>query len=997
MDLSKNIKKKAILISSLVECFLLGGPAYGWPSLVFVLRDRGYFSDLCVNNDQATYNGNNSSSDQNIDVGYPTCAEQDARLQLVFIIGIFGHNSGALIFGFIYDKFGTRIARLISSTLILLACLIFAFSGPSTSNLTFIALHLLATGSSNLIITNTQVGNIFGNFRSTVIGLTTGACGSSAVIMVFIQIAYNAGISMMASFSILAGITVFFTINTVLLPKYKFPWPLPSDLEKRKPGNYGGTSNVNENELSEFNASGSDPATTSNNNTLWVDVEYKTRLSCLSSPMFLLFSMWFSIIQLIHLFYLGTVNPRLQQLTGDSTDTISTYSGIYTVLYSTILVFSFFCGIVVDRNKTKMLSNVNNNDVNNQSHRTRSHFDDLRDFIPAFVITNLVTASFSVCSMIPILKLQILTFILQVMGRTFLYAIIAAFLALAFPAKYFGSVYGICAMIAACISLLQYPLLTMVQNVFADNFLYIDLFLVLLNVCSLSLPVMDLSKNRKKIILISSLAECLILGGPAYGWPSLVFVLRDRGYFSDLCVNSEQVTYYGNNSSSDLNIDSGYPTCAEQDARLQLVFIIGIFGHNSGALIFGFIYDKFGTRIARLISSTLILLACLIFAFSGPSTSNLTFIALHLLATGSSNLLVTSSQVGNIFGNFRSTVIGLTSGACASSAIIMVFIQIAYNAGISMMASFSFLAGITVFFTINTVLLPKYKFPWPLPSDLEKRKPVNYGGTSNVNENELSEFNASGSDPATTSNNDTLWVDVEYKTRLSCLSSPMFLLLLMWFSIIQLIHLFYLGTVNPRLQQLTGDSTDIISTYSEIFTAFSPALIVFAFCFGIVVDRNKTKVVPVTNVKDNESTNFQSLSIRSHFDDLQDFIPALIITNLVTVSFSVCSMIPILKLQILTFILEIIGRSFLYALLVAFLALAFPAKYFGSVYGICRIVAACISLLQYPLLQMVQNVFADNFLYIDLLLVLLNVCSLSLPVYVYNFVLTKRSKVGSQN
>ncbi|XP_071944940.1 uncharacterized protein [Antedon mediterranea] len=979
MEVSVNIKKKIILISTLVDSFILGGPAYGWPSLVFVLRDRGYFSDLCVNSDQAN-SGNNSSFDQNIESRYPTCTEQDARLQLVFIIGIFGHQSGALIFGFIYDKFGTRIARIISSTLILLACLIFAFSGPSTSNLTFIALHLLATGSSNLIVTNIQVGNIFGNRRSTVIGLISGACGSSAVIMVFIQIAYNAGISMMASFSFLAGLTVFFTINTVLLPKYKFPWPVPTDLENRMQvaTMYGGT-NANE-----FNASGSDPATISKNDTLWVDVNYKTRLSCLSSPMYLLFLMWFSIIQLIHLFYLGTVNPRLQQLTGDSTEAISTYSSIYTVLYSTIIAFAWLCGAVVDRNKIKV-SKVRNNDSNNQIHRIRSHFDDLQDFIPALIITNLVTAFFNVCSMIPILKLQILTFILQVMGRTFLYVIIAAFLALAFPAKYCGSVFGICSFVSAWISLLQYPLLKMVQNVFDDNFLYTFYSKAISLVSTLALSVnvfftissMEVSVHiKKKIILISTLVESFILGGPAYGWPSLVFVLRDRGYFSDLCVNSEQVTYIGNNSSSDQNIDSGYPTCTEQDARLQLVFIIGIFGHNSGALIFGFIYDKFGYRIARIISSILILLACLLFAFSGPSTSNLTFIALHLLATGSSNLIVTNTQVGNIFGNRRSTVIGLISGACGSSAVIMVFIQIAYNAGISMMASFSFLAGLTVFFTINTVLLPKYKFPWPVPTDLENRMQVAtmYGGTN------ANQFNASGSDPATTSNNDTLWVDVEYKTRLSCLSSPMFLLFLMWFSIIQLIHLFYLGTVNPRLQQLTGNSTEAISTYSSIYTVLYSTIIVFAWLCGAVVDRNKNKV---SKVRNNDSNN-QSHRIRSHFNDLQDFIPALIITNLATAFFNVCSMIPILKLQILTFILQVMGRTFLYVIIAAFLALAF-----GSVYGICRIVAACISLLQYPLLQMVQNVFADNFLYIDLLLVLLNVCSLSLPVYVYYFVLKK--------
>ncbi|XP_033126538.1 solute carrier family 43 member 3-like [Anneissia japonica] len=156
MNLGISVNKKVILVSTFTECLILGGPTYGWPSLVYVLRDRGYFSDQCLNHTQTL----NDRVEYGVH-GYPTCAEQDARLQLVFIIGAFGLNTSALIFGLVYDKFGIRLSRIFSSIFILLACLLFAFSGPATSYLSFMALYLLATGGAILLITNSQLSTCF--------------------------------------------------------------------------------------------------------------------------------------------------------------------------------------------------------------------------------------------------------------------------------------------------------------------------------------------------------------------------------------------------------------------------------------------------------------------------------------------------------------------------------------------------------------------------------------------------------------------------------------------------------------------------------------------------------------------------------------------------------------------------------------------------------------------------------------------------------------------
>ncbi|XP_033126789.1 solute carrier family 43 member 3-like [Anneissia japonica] len=271
-----------------------------------------------------------------------------------------------------------------------------------------------------------QVGNLFGDYRSTIITLHAGAVGSSALMMLLVQIAYTGGISMMACFCFLAGVAVLFNINTfVLLPKYKIPWPLPSNWGKAfavesqcgRP-----TEDVDVNEMTGLN--GFSSADDVFKKTHYVDVEYQTLLSCLKSPMFLLFLMWFSILQLTNLFFIGTVNPRLQQLSNDDNDIISTYTTVYTALHSTIIVLSFFCGLVLDRNKKKIT-----NDGRGSVQRTS--IDDLHDCVLALLLTNLMTAGFNICTMIPILPVQFLTFVLQLTGRAFLFSILVAFLTMA--------------------------------------------------------------------------------------------------------------------------------------------------------------------------------------------------------------------------------------------------------------------------------------------------------------------------------------------------------------------------------------------------------------------------------------------------------------------------------------------------------------------------------------------------------------------------------------
>lgn len=82
------------------------GVIYGWANMVLILKAEGYFRDLCAQV--------NSTKEQGRDKESEECAGQDDRLNLVFTVAVFAFNAAGFIGGVLFDRFGTRVTRLIS-------------------------------------------------------------------------------------------------------------------------------------------------------------------------------------------------------------------------------------------------------------------------------------------------------------------------------------------------------------------------------------------------------------------------------------------------------------------------------------------------------------------------------------------------------------------------------------------------------------------------------------------------------------------------------------------------------------------------------------------------------------------------------------------------------------------------------------------------------------------------------------------------------------------
>ncbi|KAM4749873.1 solute carrier family 43 member 3a [Anableps anableps] len=464
------------------------------------------------------------------------------------------------------------------------------------------------------------------------------------------------------------------------------------------------------------------------------------------------------------------------------------------------------------------------------------------------------------------------------------------------------------------------------------------------------------TKMRYWLTLISGMLECLCFAGVVFGYTSLVFVLKEDQYFSELCSNNT-----GSSSSSTLMEKD----CRSQDEQFSLVFTITSFLNNFLSLINGYLFDRFGTMVTRLLAISLYTAGTLFVAFSSAAYSLMLFPALSCIAVGGILLLMTNIQVGNLFAAHRSTIITLYNGAFDSSSAVFLIIKILYEQGISLHSSFIALSLCSIIHVARTFLLmPRTHIPYPLPPYYTYG--VNCGDTSSYNVEQAKRMKAatstfgqdlSGNDEKTRLDETEAENTEKVESFKSCVLSWFFLWHLLWLSILQLRHYLFIGTLNARLSRLARNDPTLVSQYTN---AFAMTQLCGVFCApwnGLILDRHKGRPRAAGETEQDADLRSSSLS--------------LFLTSLQCLLFSVCASIPVLPLQYLTFILQVLNRSFLYGGNAAFISIAFPAYHFGKLFGLVMSLSAVISLLQYPCFALVKGALRGDPFYVDIALTLL--------------------------
>ncbi|XP_055015105.1 equilibrative nucleobase transporter 1-like isoform X2 [Boleophthalmus pectinirostris] len=472
---SSGVRRWLTFTTGLLECLCFAGAVFGWASLVIVLRREGYFSSLCVNTTSVRATGLNRTEDSErlnfssagVNNTHPLeCSEQDEHFSLVFTITSFASNFLSFPSGFLFDWVGTTVARLCAICIFTLGTLMVAFSAPALSVLLFPALSLMGVAGRMYLMTNMQVGNLFGARRSTVITVYTGAFGSSSLLFLVIKLLYEAGVPLYSSFLFLSACSAFLVFRTLfLLPLKRIPYPVPEHYTYGIICCNSNTVMLGQNEANN-NSHMTLSETSADDNTCLNELSF---CQCVRSSFFFWHLLWLSVIQLRHYLFIGTLNPMLQRLSEHDQSVVSQYSNAFAVTQLCGVLCAPWNGLIMDRYRAKL-----------KSAGLGECEADLRAAMLSLTLTSLFCVLFSVCAMIPVLQLQYFTFFLQVLNRAFYTGSDAAFIHVIFPSCHFGKLYGLIKGLSALLSLLQYPCFILVEDILNGDPLYVNIGLTVL-------------------------------------------------------------------------------------------------------------------------------------------------------------------------------------------------------------------------------------------------------------------------------------------------------------------------------------------------------------------------------------------------------------------------------------------------------------------------------------------------------------------------------------
>uniref|UniRef100_A0AAY5L1I1 Solute carrier family 43 member 3a n=1 Tax=Esox lucius TaxID=8010 RepID=A0AAY5L1I1_ESOLU len=465
------------------------------------------------------------------------------------------------------------------------------------------------------------------------------------------------------------------------------------------------------------------------------------------------------------------------------------------------------------------------------------------------------------------------------------------------------------------------------------------------------------ARLRHSLTLASGLVENLCFSGIAYGWVSLVFVLKTDGYFSDLC---------------NITVNSTKSDCSGQDEQFSMVFTVASFCMNVVRFPLGYVFDRYGTLATRILAIGICCLSPFLSLF--PSHTHTEHSALLFPAFqcgGQLSLSLHLLQVGNLFDRHRSTVIAVYAGAFDSSAAVLLIVKVLYERGVSLHASFLVLANCSFIHVFRTLfLMPKTHIPYRLPDAYTYGAKYMNSTESNEAEDTMFQGRTGPSRPDHTEPGETpgqpTWLSASFR---SCVLSWFFLWHLVWVIVMQFCHFLFIATVNPVLNQLANRDQTLVSHYTNAFAFTQLCGVLCAPWNGLILDRHKGK--PLAPGETNREADLRSSSL------------SLFLTSLQCLLFYVCFSTPLLPLQYLTFTLQVLNSAFIYGGHQAFLTIAFPSCHFGKLSGLMTSLSALVLLLQFPVLRLIKGLLRGDPFHANVCLTVLTLLTFIHPLHVY--------------
>ncbi|KAM3437789.1 hypothetical protein MY4824_003623, partial [Beauveria thailandica] len=171
-------------------CFLASGIVFGFASIKPILVFEGVYSEFCSNGAEMGTEG--GKEDGGGGRGQP-CAEQEIRLNLLFIVASVTTNTSSLLAGYTLDRFGRRWCATVAAGFLAVGALMMASHG-SMRRLDGYLLgnFFLSLGGTFLFLPSFQLSNAFPRHAGLVVALITCAFDASSAVLFLYRLAWEA-------------------------------------------------------------------------------------------------------------------------------------------------------------------------------------------------------------------------------------------------------------------------------------------------------------------------------------------------------------------------------------------------------------------------------------------------------------------------------------------------------------------------------------------------------------------------------------------------------------------------------------------------------------------------------------------------------------------------------------------------------------------------------------------------------------------------------------
>ncbi|XP_060086161.1 equilibrative nucleobase transporter 1-like [Ylistrum balloti] len=478
---------------------------------------------------------------------------------------------------------------------------------------------------------------------------------------------------------------------------------------------------------------------------------------------------------------------------------------------------------------------------------------------------------------------------------------------------------------------------------------------------------MAVSSVRIAILILLSLLEILLFGGIQYGWPSLLYILKQEHFFEELCIEGNNVTS-GNGTYEVSNAD-----CLSQDEIFNLIFSVGIVIFTVICVVMGHMYFKFGVKRVRTLSIFVLVAGVLCFGFTSPEFPWLVLPGIVFVGVAGISLIISNMQVAVLVPKGSSVYVGLLNGCFDSSVVTQMVVKALYENGISRMYSYISVAVLCVvisgFCTIlhpgskkkaadsanacddvdtveNTARLPEGSVNAAFKNDENNLKgQPQEAATSKEMENDVTTSSVSSD-------------DVTSGSVRSVICSRLYVLHVLWMSVLLLRFYYFIGSINMLMVQILENDGQV-SYLTDVMTYTMLGGMISSFIAGQVFEiQNKWFTGTMKTVIPLTVTSCLGILLSS-------------------LSFSSSGTVLYVDFVVLTFF-----RSFVFSCNMDFVITSFPKKFMSVLFGLVISVSGVLSMTQYALFIWTRR-YDNAMTHVNIFLLCLSVISLLHPFLIF--------------